>query len=83
MIFINSTIQTAFFDLLCKRRGKIREYGAITHTTIEKRAQFDRCLIIIASHYPHIWSYGTGNLLIAPPTPETLTKASTRAIECV
>jgi len=83
MIFINSTIQTAFFDLLCKRRGKRREYGAITHIPIGKRAQFDRCLNMIASHHPHIWSYGTGNLLVAPPlpTPETITNASTRAIE--
>ena len=81
MIFINSTVQNAFFDLICKRRGKRREYGAITHTTIGKRAQFDRCLIIIVSHHPHIWSYGTGNLLIAPPAPKTLSKASTRAIE--
>jgi hypothetical protein len=38
---------------------------------------------MIASHHPHIWSYGTGNLLVAPPllTPETLTKAEERAIE--
>jgi len=81
MIFINSKVQTAFFDLLRIRRGKRGEYGAITHSTIERRVLFDRCLIMIASHHPHIWSYGTGNLLIAPPAPETLTKASTRAIE--
>jgi hypothetical protein len=81
MIFINSEVQTAFFNLLCKRRGKRREYGAITHIPIGKRATFDRCLIMIASHHPHIWSYGTGNLLVDPPTPETLTDASRRAIE--
>ena len=81
MIFINSEVQTAFFNLLCKRRGKRREYGAITHIPIGKRATFDRCLIMIASHHPHIWSYGTGNLLVAPRTPETLTDASRRAIE--
>ena len=81
MIFINSELQTAFFNLLCKRREKRREYGAITHSTIGKRVNFDRCLIMIASHHPHIWSYGTGNLLVAPPTPETLTEESERAIE--
>ena len=81
MIFINSELQTAFFNLLCKRREKRREYGAITHSTIGKRVNFDRCLIMIASHHPHIWSYGTGNLLVAPRTPETLTKAEERAIE--
>jgi hypothetical protein len=42
---------------------------------------FDMCIIMIASHHPHIWSYGTGNLLVAPPTPETLTESSKRAIE--
>ena len=83
MIFINSEVQTAFLNLLCKRRGKRREYGAITHSIIGRRVRFDRCIIMIASHHPHIWSYGTGNLLVAPPllTPETLTKAEERAIE--
>lgn len=83
MIFINSVVQSAFFNLLCKRRGKRSEYGAVTHTQIRHRAIFDRCIIMIASHHPHIWSYGTGNLLVAPPTPrpETLTKAIERANE--
>jgi hypothetical protein len=80
MIFINSDVQTAFFDLLCKRRGKRTIYGAITHSPIGRRTYFDRCLIMIASHHPHIWSYGTGNLLVAPNT-QTLTKAEERAIE--
>ena len=81
MIFINSEVQTAFLNLLGKRRGKRIMYGAITHTPIGRRAYFDRCLIMIASHHPHIWSYGTGNLLVAPPTPQTLTKGEERAIE--
>jgi len=83
MIFINSDVQTAFFNLLCSRRGKRLGYGAATHTLMWRRAFFDRCIIMIASHHPHIWTYGTGNLLVAPPlpTPETLTKAEERAIE--
>ena len=83
MTFINSKIQISFFNLLCARREKRLRYGAITHALMGRRVRFDRCIIMIASHHPHIWSYGTGNLLVAPTTfaPETLTNAAKRAIE--
>jgi hypothetical protein len=83
MVFINSVVQRAFLNLLCTRRGKRSKYCADTHIQIRQKANFDKCIIMIASHHPHIWSYGTGNLLVAPmiPTPEILTKAAERANE--
>jgi hypothetical protein len=53
-------------------------YGA---TLYHQEMLFDRCLNIILCHHPHIWSYGTGNLLVAPNTPEIISKASERATE--
>jgi len=81
MIFINSVVQIAFLNILCTRRGKRSKYGAVTHNQIRQKANFDRYIIMISSHHPHIWSYGTGNLLVAPTTPETLTKAAESANE--
>ena len=78
MTFINSEVQLAFFEIICKRRIKRVMYGA---TLYHLEMLFDRCLNIILCHHPHIWSYGTGNLLVAPNTPEIITKAVERAIE--
>ena len=78
MAFINSEVQVAFFEIICKRRIKRVMYGA---TLYHLEMLFDRCLNIILCHHPHIWSYGTGNLLVAPNTPEIITKAVERAIE--
>jgi len=78
MAFINSEVQRAFFEIICKRRIKRVMYGAKLY---HLEMFFDRCLNIILCHHPHIWSYGTGNLLVAPNIPKIITKASERATE--
>jgi len=78
MAFINAEVQRAFFEKICKRRIKRVMYGA---TLYHLEMLFDRCLNIILCHHPHIWSYGTGNLLVAPNIPEIITKAAERATE--
>ena len=81
MTFINVEIQRTFFEIVCTRRGKRVMYGVTPYQSIILRILFDRCLNIISCHHPHIWSYGTGNLLIAPLIPEIVTKAEELAIE--
>ena len=81
MTFINVEIQRTFFEIVCIRRGKRVMYGVTPYQSIILRILFDRCLNIISCHHPHIWSYGTGNLLIAPLIPEIVTKAEELAIE--
>jgi hypothetical protein len=78
MAFINSEVQRAFFEIICKRRIKRFMYGAKLY---HLEMLFDRCLNIILCHHPHIWSYGTGNLLVAPNTPAIITKSAERATE--
>jgi len=78
MSFINSEVQCAFFEIICKRRIKRVMYGV---TLYHLEMLFDRCLNIILCHHPHIWSYGTGNLLVAPNIPEIITKSAERATE--
>lgn len=81
MTFINVEVQRTFFEIVCTRRRKRVMYGVTPYQSIILRILFDRCLNIILCHHPHIWSYGTGNLLIAPNIPEIVTKSNERAIE--
>ena len=80
MTFINVEIQRTFFEIVCTRRGKRVMYGVIPYQSIILRILFDRCLNIISCHDPHIWFYGTGNLLIAPNIPDFVTKSGELAI---
>ena len=81
MTFINVEVQHTFFEIVCTRRRKRVMYGVTPYQSIILRILFDRCLNIILCHHPHIWSYGTGNLLIAPNIPDIVTKSNERAIE--
>ena len=81
MTFINVEVQRTFFEIVCTRRRKRIMYGVTPYQSIILRILFDRCLNIILCHHPHIWSYGTGNLLIAPNIPDIVTKSIERAIE--
>jgi len=81
MAFINVKVQRAFFEILSTRREKRYIYGATPYHPTSLRILFDRCLNMISCHHPHIWSYGTGNLLVAPKTSEIISKAEERANE--
>jgi hypothetical protein len=81
MAFINAEVQRAFFKIVCTRRIKRVMYGATLYHPMSLAILFDRCLNMILCHHPHIWSYGTGNLLVAPNTPAIFTKAEEQAIE--
>ena len=81
MIFINAQVQWTFFQILSTRRRKRVMYGATPPTLRTLEFTFDKCLTMISCHHPLMWSYGTGNLLVAPKTPEIPTPAAERAME--
>jgi len=77
MSYINFDVQSAFFKALEERREKRILYGAFVHPPF---LHFDKCLNMIVCHHPDIWSYGTGNFLVASKL-KISTKAQSLAYE--